>query len=164
MRILVIGAGASGLVTAKTAKEAGHEVSIVEANSAIGGTFENKAYKDARMVSSKYLTCFSDYRRPDAEMHMTLKDYVVYLHEYAAHFELTQLIRFNVKVINVQKACNADAYDVTLQLDGDDSHPGIEVWDAVAVCSGLHNVPRIPDFPGNEKFEGQILHSSSYKA
>ena len=23
-----------------------------------------------------------------------------------------------------------------------------QVWEAVAICSGLHNVPRIPDFPG----------------
>lgn len=164
MRILVIGAGASGLVTAKTLREAGHEVRIVEASSTIGGTFENKAYKDARMVSSKYLTCFSDFRRPEAEMHMTLKDYVLYLREYAAHFGISELIRFNVKVINVQKGCNTkDSYEVTLQGDGDDSHPSVEVWDAVAVCSGLHNVPRIPDFPGQEKFAGQILHSSNYK-
>lgn len=164
MRILVIGAGASGLVTAKTAREAGHEVSIVEAGSAIGGTFVNKTYKDARMVSSKYLTCFSDFRRPEAEMHMTMKDYVLYLQEYSAHFGLLELIRFNVKVINVQKGCNTmDSYDVTLQADGDDSHPYVEVWDAVAICSGLHNVPRIPEFPGQQKFEGQILHSANYK-
>eukprot|EP00435_Cladocopium_sp_Y103_P065350 s1261_g27.t1 len=164
MRILVIGAGASGLVTAKTAREAGHEVRIVEAGSAIGGTFVNKTYKDARMVSSKYLTCFSDFRRPEAEMHMTMTDYVLYLQEYSAHFGLLELIRFNVKVINVQKGCDAiDSYDVTLQADGDDSHPYVEVWDAVAICSGLHNVPRIPEFPGQQKFEGQILHSANYK-
>lgn len=164
MRILVIGAGASGLVTAKTAREAGHEVSIVEAGSAIGGTFVNKTYKDARMVSSKYLTCFSDFRRPHAEMHMTITDYVLYLQEYSAHFGLLELIRFNVKVINVRKGCNTmDSYDVTLQADGDDSHPYLEVWDAVAICSGLHNVPRIPEFPGQQKFAGQILHSANYK-
>ena len=39
-----------------------------------------------------------------------------------------------------------------------------EVWDAVAVCSGLHNVPRIPMFVGQETFGGQIMHSSDYKA
>ncbi|CAE7741780.1 ptmN, partial [Symbiodinium microadriaticum] len=96
-------AGASGLVTAKTAREAGHEVSIVEASSAIGGTFENKRYKDGRMVSSKYLTCFSDFRSPDAEMHMSLADYVAYLRDYAVHFGILDRIRFNVKVLEVAK-------------------------------------------------------------
>ena len=66
---------------------------------------------------------------------MTLKDYVLYLREYAAHFGISELIRFNVKaaaggathfhvlapshrsaeVINVQKGCNTeDSYEVPL--------------------------------------------------
>lgn len=166
MRILIIGAGASGLVTAKTAREAGHEVSIVEASSAIGGTFENKRYKDGRMVSSKYLTCFSDFRSPDAEMHMSLADYVAYLRDYAVHFGILDRIRFNVKVLEVAKTKKAGTeatYSVTIQEDGDDSHPRTEAWDAVAVCSGLHNVPRVPDFPGQQQFREEILHSSEYK-
>jgi len=163
MRILVIGAGASGLVTAKYAAREGHEVSIVEAGKAIGGTFENKSYQDAQMVSSKHLTCFSDFRRPDAAMHMKLAEYVVYLQEYASHFGIEDLIRFGVKVLNVQKSAQKNAYEVTMQVDGDDSHPRTEEWDAVAVCSGLHNMPRIPTFSGQESFSGEILHSSAYK-
>lgn len=163
MRILVIGAGASGLVTAKVAVQQGHEVSIVEASDAIGGTFENKSYQDSRMVSSKHLTLFSDFRRPDADMHMSLADYVVYLQEYSKHFSITELVRFKVKVLGVQANTEKDGYDVTLQVDGDDSHPKNEHWDAVAVCSGLHNVPRIPAFKGQDMFSGTILHSCNYK-
>jgi len=66
---------------------------------------------------------------------MTLKEYVLYLREYAAHFGISELIRFNVKaaaggathfyvlaqshrsaeVITVQKGCNTkDSYEVPL--------------------------------------------------
>ncbi|CAJ1343284.1 unnamed protein product, partial [Effrenium voratum] len=156
-------AGSSGLVTAKYARDAGHEVSIVEATGDIGGTFVNKAYKDGRMVSSKYLSCFSDFRRPDAETHMSLSDYVVYLREYAAHFGLKEMIRFNLKVLHVQKSTGlSGAYEVTL-AEAEDARPFVEAWDAVAICSGLHNVPRIPSFPGQEQFTGTILHSCDYK-
>jgi len=160
MRILVIGAGASGLVTAKTLGERGHDVVIVSDGPRVGGTFENKSYKNARMVSSKHLTLFSDFRRPDAEMHMSLDDYVKYLEEYTAHFGITGLIRTSTTVLSVRR--NQDGYIVEMSDKGD-SKPWEEKYDAVAVCSGVHNVPRVPHFPGQESFEGTILHSSEYK-
>jgi len=165
MRVLILGAGASGLVTAKVLAERGHQVSIVDASARLGGTFENKAYKEARMVSSKHLTLFSDCRRPNAEMHMTLVDYVAYLEEYAGDFNLNKLIRFATKVLNVEKNAKG-MYTVTLEGCGDE-HPGsqpyTEEYEAVAVCSGLHNQANIPKFPGQDEFEGKILHSSTYK-
>lgn len=163
MRVLVIGAGASGLVTAKTLRERGHEVSVVESGRAIGGTFENKAYKDARMVSSKYLTCFSDFRAgPDAESHMMLCDYVVYLQEYAKHFGLVDIIRFDTKIEKIKQVKATGNYEV-LVTPPDARHGHSEEWDAIAVCSGLHNVPSVPSFPGQESFTGDIFHSATYK-
>jgi len=162
----VIGAGASGLVTAKTLRERSHEVEIVEAGATIGGTFENKAYQGARMVSSKYLTCFSDFRRPQAEMHMTLVDYVSYLQDYADHFGLRKLIRLRTRLVDLGRTTSG-GYEVVLQRSllhtTGDAAPWKEEWDAVAVCSGLHNVPRVPRFPGQDTFEGTILHSVDYK-
>lgn len=113
------------------------------------------------MVSSKYLTCFSDFRRPDADMHMTLTDYVTYLGEYSTHFGLDNLIQYGTRVLGVRRSAN-NKYEVILQAEVT-QEPRTEEWDAVAVCSGLHNVPRVPHFPGEEVFEGTILHSSGYK-
>jgi len=165
MRVLVIGAGSSGLVTAKTVRERGHEVRIVTDSSdgRVGGTFENKAYKNARMVSSKFLTCFSDFRRPDAEVHMSLADYVTYLEEYTAHFNLRGTIRGNTTVVSIRKAEDGAGEYIVQMSDKGDSKPWEEKYDAIAVCSGLHNYPRVPKFPGQESFTGTILHSSDYK-
>ena len=63
-RIAVIGAGPSGLVAAKHLTAAGYKVTVYEKSSSIGGTFVHKAYDDGRLVSSKYLTPFSDLRLP----------------------------------------------------------------------------------------------------
>lgn len=168
MRVLVIGAGSSGLVVAKTLRERGHEVSIVEASAVVGGTFENKCYKNARMVSSKILTCFSDFRRPEAEMHMTLPDYVTYLRDYASHYGLNKYIRFTTCVERVERQ-KSGRYIVKVTARATESNADTlvessEEWDAVAVCSGLHNVPRVPRFPGQDLFEGTVLHSSTYKS
>lgn len=38
-----------------------------------------------------------------------------------------------------------------------------EVFDAVMVCSGLHNKSYIPSFPGMDEFKGDIVHSCDFK-
>ena len=60
--VLIIGAGPSGLVAAKYCLEKGYHVRIFEANFDTGGSFSNKQYNNAHLVSSKYLTAFSDFR------------------------------------------------------------------------------------------------------
>jgi len=73
---------------------------------------------------------------------------------------LDGLMRRGTRVHNVRRS--EGAYFVALQGQGESS-PHEEKWDAVAVCSGVHNIPRIPTFPGQETFRGKVFHSSSYK-
>lgn len=61
-RVCVIGAGPSGLVALKTLLENSYECVCLEKDDTIGGTFVNKAYDSGRLVSSKYITAFSDFR------------------------------------------------------------------------------------------------------
>jgi cation diffusion facilitator CzcD-associated flavoprotein CzcO len=64
---LVIGGGPAGLVSLKYLKNHttwidSEEPLLVEQESEIGGTFRWRAYENAELVSSKQLTCFSDFR------------------------------------------------------------------------------------------------------
>jgi hypothetical protein len=64
---LVIGGGPAGLVSLKYLKTHttwidGEEPLLVEQEFEIGGTFRWRAYENAELVSSKQLTCFSDFR------------------------------------------------------------------------------------------------------
>ena len=57
--------GPSGLVTAKyllESTEPTYQVKILESAKYIGGSFVNKVYDNCRLVSSKYLTAFSEFR------------------------------------------------------------------------------------------------------
>lgn len=68
LNALVIGAGPSGLVTAKyllQSNDPSYNVTVLEQSNNIGGSFVNKVYDDCRLVSSKYLTAFSDCRMPE---------------------------------------------------------------------------------------------------
>ena len=166
-RILVIGAGASGLVTTKILRERGYDVLCVDADNSVGGVYENKRYRGSRMVSSKYLTLFSDYRRPNAETHLTLADYVAYLREYVSHFGLGKCIQLNTMVWSVERTA-ASGYQV--RMGPKTGEAVTRTFDAVAVCSGLHNTPRVPELfraavSGDTScgFKGEVLHSADYK-
>lgn len=215
-RALVIGAGPSGLVSAKYLLESAdprYEVTILEQQngSAIGGAFVNKVYDGTRLVSSKYLTAFSDYRmvpgRTESDdvtssisdndtphvhnkvrngsktvncfpiehtNHPSAEDYVAYLEAYSNQYHITEHIKFGCKVISLKTKAieNLDTSDEE-DLDSNGYIVQYEVsnkiitehYDVVAVCSGLHNVPTIPNNINSLKksFRGTIIHSSEYK-
>ena len=154
MDVCVIGAGPSGLVCAKTLLERGYSVVVYESTDSVGGAFRWKSYANCRLVSSKYITSFSDFRMSSEHEHPSIPEYVAYLERYAAHFELHAVIQFGCAVRRVRR--RGDAYDV--QLLGESTQ---RRFDAVAVCSGLHNVPYIP--AALRDFSGTMLHSAEYK-
>ena len=169
-RVLVIGAGPSGLVAAKTLlveRKGLYEVVVVERNSSIGGTFRSKGYDDGRLVSSKYITAFSDFRFPrSAADHPTIDSYLEYLHSYCINFQLYDVIRFETNVISISRRENK--YYCVIESRGKSSE---QRFDAVCVCSGLHNVPYIPtealpllDRKIADEKTPVVMHSSCYKS
>ncbi|PSR78152.1 dimethylaniline monooxygenase [Coniella lustricola] len=158
MKVAVIGGGASGLVTLKYLVQAHNffpgvrfKVDLFESRNAIGGVFEHQVYEDAELVSSKQLTQFSDFRVPlDAPDFFKPCDYVQYLRDYVEHFELGKHIQCDTLVKTV-RICPDGGHLLDLEYNGSNVENKITGWkhyDAVAVCSGLHVTPFIPDIPG----------------
>ncbi|KAG5819258.1 hypothetical protein H9Q74_009581 [Fusarium xylarioides] len=167
MRVAVIGAGPGGLVTLKYLKEAHQffnidpiEVRLFEREGAVGGTFTQRTYEDAELVSSKYLTCFSDFRADlDDPDFLSAERFIRYLKEYADYFHLWPEIALNTSVTSVRRG-HAGGHVVHYRgADGLDMK-----WecDAVSVCTGLHVTPNIPDVKGIDKVK-VVKHSSQFK-
>ena len=112
-----------------------------------------------QLVSSKQLTTFSDYRRPDGGDFFPASDYLEYLKDYCTHFKLWPYIRLNTKVVSVTRE-EGRTHRVTFEEDG--NRDTCEC-DAVAVCSGLHVEPNIPEIEGIENVPS-VMHSSNFKA
>ena len=166
MRVAVIGAGPSGLVTLKyliTAHEyfpiKPLEAKIFEAEAEIGGTFRYRTYEDAELVSSKQLTTFSDFRpRDDDPDFLSAARYLQYLHEYCDRFKLWPHINLSSPVTSVVRQ-RGGGHIIHYSNGGKES-----TWecDAIAVCSGLHVFPNVPDLPGVENIP-KVLHSAEFK-
>lgn len=167
MRVAVIGGGPSGLVTLKYLRQAHHhfpiepiETKLFESASQIGGIFFHHNYEDGELVSSKFLTSFSDFppRRDDPDFVTTVR-YLEYLNEYAAHFDLWPHIHLSTPVIAVRRGERSGHVVTYRLLDGAEVN-----WecDAIAVCSGLHNKPNIPYVEGIEHVPCSF-HSEEFK-
>jgi dimethylaniline monooxygenase (N-oxide forming) len=170
--VCVIGAGLSGLVTIKELLDEGHRVTCFEREAREGGNFNypvGSAYESMYLTTSQFFMAFSSFPpSPDEEpRHWSRGEYADYLHRFALEFRLVSHIRFGVEVLRIRHA--KDVADCVFQVEHRDTTTGISTiseFDAIAVCTGPHAVkrPRIPSFPGAERFRGTIEHATSYKS
>ncbi len=164
-RVAVIGAGPSGLVTVKELLDEGHQPTCFERAASLGGVFrfgegDGVVWESCRLTSSELLTAFSDFPAPTGRAgHLTVAEYVAYLGAYADAFGVTPRLRFNTTVESVTRDASGNWIVCTRDQQG--THE--EHFDAVAICSGLHQHPYVPPFEGIESFTGTVLHGANYR-
>ncbi|KAF2654931.1 FAD/NAD(P)-binding domain-containing protein [Lophiostoma macrostomum CBS 122681] len=127
-----------------------------------------RSYENAELVSSKQLTSFSDYRFPlETPDHISLPQYVDYLGRYRDHFDLGPSLKTRCRVMQIQPLPKSGEGGMKHRIRYQDRHDGDKekVYDCshVAICTGLHVEPNIPDISGIENIEGEVFHSSQYK-
>lgn len=160
-RTCVIGAGLSGLVSAKALADWGVPYTCFEASDDVGGNWyfrnpngRSSAYRSLHIDTSKTAISFSDFpldeRYPDFPHHTEIHRF---LREYADRFRLRERIRFQTAV---ESAVPRDGGGWTVHTDDGEEHE----FDALLVCNGHHWDPLYPEFPGS--FEGETLHSHHY--
>lgn len=113
---------------------------------------------DYQLVSSRFLTTFSDYRLPEAADFLLADEYCAYLEGYCKDFNLWPSIRLSTSVTKVERV-RGGGHIVHYIKDGEKS-----TWpcDAVAICSGLHVIPNMVSIPGLENVP-VAFHSSEFK-
>jgi dimethylaniline monooxygenase (N-oxide forming) len=156
-RVVVVGAGIAGLVTAKVMRDDGFDVIVFEKDVGIGGVWsESRTYPGLRTNNSRDTYAFSDhpYDR-SADVFPTAPQVRSYLRSYVERFELASLIRPSTEVVGVVRA--GDGFDVTVR-----TADGLEAvrCDFVVVCAGTFSEPNMPAIDGVEGFAGTVLHSS----
>lgn len=169
IRICVIGAGISGLVTAKTFLESGYEVTVFEKQKGLGGVWEkSRTYPGLTTQNTRDTYCFSDYPMPESyPEYPTAQDMQNYLESYAKHFGVFNRICFETEIINVSRE-DADSTNwiVTIRFIDARSREIKEEkqeFDFVLICNGVFNIPKIPALDGKDEFIAsgrKILHSS----
>lgn len=165
-KVAVIGAGPLGLVSLKTFKEDGFDVTAFETRPYVGGLWkysEDSSLSVATTTifnSSRYRSAWSDFPFPTTtDDFPTWQQMYQYLNDYCDHFDLRQHIHLSTRVTGLFR--EGDKWIVEATLDG--ASPQRHSFDRVLVASGSFVKPKIPQFPGIEKFEGTTVHAIDFK-
>ncbi|XP_077987003.1 flavin-containing monooxygenase 5-like [Glandiceps talaboti] len=174
-RVAIIGAGSSGLGAIKCCLDEGLEPVCFEKGTDIGGLWNYhtdikeghaSVFRSTIINTSKEIMCFSDFPAPKEYPNFMHNTWVVkYFRLFANHFGLLQYIHFNMVTESVQPASDyatSGKWDVKY-TDTEKNDTKTETFDAVLVCSGHHVDPHKPTFPGQDEFQGRIVHTHDYK-
>ena len=161
MRVVVIGAGMSGILAAHRLKQAGVDYTVVEKNGDVGGTWFENTYPGARVDSSNHAYSYSFAQKFDWPYHHSTQEVLLeYFRDCADLFGVREDIRFNTEVLSVTYDDERCLWAVRVR----GPEGGEETIEAEAVISavGQLNRPKMPDIAGLGSFEGLAFHSAQW--
>jgi cation diffusion facilitator CzcD-associated flavoprotein CzcO len=167
MRIGIVGAGISGLVTAKTFLEEGFDVTLFEQEDELGGVWaRSRRYPGLATQNPRDTYAFSDFPMPASYPDWPSGEQVqAYLAAYADRFGVTPHLRLGTRVVRAEPRLGGLA-GWRVQVEDAAGGARAEDVDWLVVCNGVFSAPLVPDLPGRAEFEaggGRVLHSSELK-
>lgn len=160
MSVAVIGAGVSGLASAYRLRQAGIDVTVLERNSDVGGTWFVNTYPGCRLDTNNFAYSLSFAQTPEWGQHYSLQSAIHrYFHTTADTLDLRRHIRFGAAVTALDYDSDSATWTVTWIEDGTERQ---QVFTAVVTAVGQLNEPLIPDVPGLEDFRGATMHTARW--
>ena len=160
IKVLVIGAGMSGVLCAVRLKQAGIDFEVIEKNSDVGGTWLENTYPGCRVDSANHTYSYS-FRPQDWPQHFSQQAVLKqYFSDTADEFDVRNAIRFDTEVREARFDETTDLWHVTVaDVDG-----RTETITANAVISavGQLNRPKLPDIEGRDDYRGVAFHSAEW--
>ena len=149
---LVIGAGPAGLAVAACLKKRGASCIILDRAGEVGSSWRHH-YDRLHLHSDRDRSALPYLPFPAGTPRYPSREQVIgYLELYARHFDLAP--RFNEEVRTV-RPCGPGWITTTTA--------GVYHSRRVVVATGYNAVPYLPQWRGQERFRGRILHSSEYR-
>jgi 4-hydroxyacetophenone monooxygenase len=155
-RVVVIGAGVSGMLAAIQLAEAGIDHVVLEKNSDVGGTWLENAYPGAGVDTPSHLYSYSFAPRRWSTHFGKRDEVLTYLRDVADAHDLRKVIRFDTEVAS---AVYRDQRWTVTTTDGETL-----TADAVITAVGQLNRPKVPPLPGMDAFRGPLFHSARWPA
>jgi 4-hydroxyacetophenone monooxygenase len=160
-RVLVIGAGMSGIATSIRLSRARIEHVIVERNATVGGTWHENRYPGCGVDVPSHLYSFS-FAPYDWTKYFALRDEIyAYFEHVANEFGVRDRVRFNTEVERAVYDEPAREWVAHIVSDGRREELRANV---VVSCVGAFNKPLFPDVTGRDTFPGPQVHPARWPA
>ncbi|MFN2615704.1 MAG: flavin-containing monooxygenase [Thermoleophilaceae bacterium] len=153
-RALVCGAGPGGLAAAAALKRAGVPALVLERAERVGESWRRR-YEGLSLNTLGWLSGLPGYRaklRRYGE-YPTREKWIEYLEDYAAHHGLE--IEFGTEVERIDRANGGWRVGTSA---------GAREAPIAVVAMGSDHKPWMPDWPGREGFQGELLHAADYRS
>jgi 4-hydroxyacetophenone monooxygenase len=159
-KVLVIGAGVSGLCAAINLQMLGINFEVIERNSTVGGVWWENRYPGAGVDTPNHLYSYS-FAPFDWKKYFCLRDELhAYLEHVCDNFEVRNNIRFETGVERIEYQDSRQKWLVTLRLpDGTLQQTEANV---VISAAGIFNPPVFPDIDGLDEWKGEKWHTARW--
>ena len=150
---IIVGAGFAGLYALYRFRQAGRTARIYEAADGVGGTWYWNRYPGARcdaesLAYSMSLSPELDRDWEWSERYATQPEILAYVEHVAERFDLLRDIRFERRVSSAHWDAEAGLWNVATEA-GDRARAPVCI-----MATGCLSVPKVPDIPGVDDFEG----------
>lgn len=162
LKVLIIGAGMSGILAAIRLQQAGVPFEIIDKNADFGGTWLENTYPGCRVDNPSHMYSYSFEANHDWPMHYSTQDVLFYYFKRCAdRHKLRPHVRFGT---TVNEAVWDEAAKVwRLSVTRADGAVETLVGNALISAVGQLNQPRLPDIKGRDSFAGPSFHSARWR-
>ncbi|MHB8529034.1 MAG: flavin-containing monooxygenase [Caulobacteraceae bacterium] len=162
MKVVVVGAGMSGLLAGIRLKQAGIDFTIVEKNPDVGGTWLENVYPGCRVDNPNHMYSYSfEPNHEFPQFYSTQGVLLAYFRGIADKHDLRSHIRFETSV----EEAVFDERTATWRIEVKTRRGASEhlAADALITAVGQLNRPKYPDIEGLESFAGPSFHSARWR-
>ena len=160
-RVVIIGAGLSGLCMAMKLAATGIDFVILEKDADLGGTWLENVYPGCGVDTPGHLYSFSFAPNPELTRYFAKRAEVhAYLERLASQFDIRRYIRFNTEVVQARYRAGDGKWHIDLR----DANGSTQALSANVLISavGMVNRPSIPPLPGLDEFPGPVMHTAAW--
>lgn len=157
--VTIIGSGFGGLGMAIQLLRHGHtNFQIIEKEDDIGGTWRDNSYPGCACDVPSHLYSFSFEGRHDWSKTFPDRDEIFrYITEVGTKYGIYEKTRFNTEIASAEFDDQTQKWILT-EKNGETFET-----DILITALGQLNQPKIPDFPGHDRFKGPIFHSARWE-
>jgi 4-hydroxyacetophenone monooxygenase len=160
-RVLVVGAGVSGICAAIQARAAGFEATVLERNPNLGGTWWENTYPECGVDTPNHFYSFSFAPNRDWSSYFSKQPEILeYLSRCAADAGITESIRFDTSVRTVRWDDRRGVWSAECERAGESATFEAEF---LFMAVGQLNRPSVPDIVGAEDFAGPAFHTAHWR-
>ncbi len=151
--VVIIGGGPAGLASSATLRRRGVDSIVLERGDTVAPAW-HRHYERLHLHTQKGASGLPGQPMPKSYPQFPSRDQVAdYLADYADRQQVD--VRLGTEV---EAARHEEDGWVTATTDGRRFHS-----EHVIVATGLSHTPRIPEWPGMDDFDGEIVHSNEYR-